>query len=123
MPKVGQTPPTHEQNGQNQQNKVSNKIIENPQNPKNKGGRPSQEYGLNYLNKSQHSDKQVEHFRYFEKADKNFLHGLRTVSLSMILLNIKTLLQLHKNMELQMVVMPQEMSTTLRLTWQKNLLC
>ena len=26
------------------QNKVSDKIIENPKNPKNKGGRPSQEY-------------------------------------------------------------------------------
>ena len=30
----------------NQQNKVSNKIIENPQNPKNKGGRPTKEYFL-----------------------------------------------------------------------------
>ena len=38
----------------------------------------------------------------------------------MILLKIKTLLQLHKNMELQMVVMPQEMSTTLRLIWIKK---
>ena len=28
----------------NRQNKVSDKIIENPKNPKNKGGRPSQEY-------------------------------------------------------------------------------
>ena len=30
----------------NQQNKVSNKIIENPKNPKNKGGRPTKEYFL-----------------------------------------------------------------------------
>ena len=34
--------------------------------------RKSQEYGLYCPNKSPHSDKQVEHFRYFEKADKGF---------------------------------------------------
>lgn len=32
----------------------------------------TKEYGLYYLNKSQHSDKQVEHFRYFEKAIDKF---------------------------------------------------
>ena len=30
----------------NQQNEVFNKIIENPKNPKNKGGRPTKEYFL-----------------------------------------------------------------------------
>ena len=30
------------------------------------------EYGLYYLSKSQHSDKQVEHFRYFEKSIDKF---------------------------------------------------
>ena len=34
----------------------------------NAHGLKTKEYGLYYLNKSQHSDKQVEHFRYFEKA-------------------------------------------------------
>ena len=33
---------------------------------------PTKEYGLYYLNKSQHSDKQVEHFRYFESAIDKF---------------------------------------------------
>lgn len=32
----------------------------------------TKEYGLYYLNKSQHSDKQVEHFRYFEKSIDKF---------------------------------------------------
>lgn len=32
----------------------------------------TKEYGLYYLNKSQYSDKQVEHFRYFEKAIDKF---------------------------------------------------
>ena len=35
-------------------------------------GLKTSEYGLYYLNKSQHSDKQVEHFRYFEKAIDKF---------------------------------------------------
>ena len=34
----------------------------------NAHGLKTEEYGLYYLNKSQHSDKQVEHFRYFENA-------------------------------------------------------
>ena len=32
----------------------------------------TEEYGLYYLNKSQHSDRQVEHFRYFENAINKF---------------------------------------------------
>ena len=38
----------------------------------NAHGLKTNEYGLYYLNKSQHSDKQVEHFRYFEKAIDKF---------------------------------------------------
>ena len=35
-------------------------------------GLKTEEYGLYYLNKSQHSDRQVEHFRYFENAINKF---------------------------------------------------
>ena len=35
-------------------------------------GLKTKEYGLYYLNKSPHSDKQVEHFRYFEKSIDKF---------------------------------------------------
>ena len=35
-------------------------------------GLKTEEYGLYYLNKSQHSDRQVEHFRYFENAVDKF---------------------------------------------------
>ena len=38
----------------------------------NAHGLKTKEYGLYYLNKSQHSDKQVEHFRYVEKAIDKF---------------------------------------------------
>ena len=38
----------------------------------NAHGLKTKEYGLYYLNKSQPSDKQVEHFRYFEKAIDKF---------------------------------------------------
>lgn len=38
----------------------------------NSHGLKTKEYGLYYLNKSQHSDKQVEHFRYFEKSIDKF---------------------------------------------------
>ena len=38
----------------------------------NTHGLKTNEYGLYYLNKSQHSDKQVEHFRYFEKVIDKF---------------------------------------------------
>ena len=38
----------------------------------NAHGLKTKEYGLYYLNKSQHSDKQVEHFRYFEKSIDKF---------------------------------------------------
>ena len=38
----------------------------------NAHGLKTNEYGLYYLSKSQHSDKQVEHFRYFEKAIDKF---------------------------------------------------
>ena len=38
----------------------------------NAHGLKTEEYGLYYLNKSQHSDKQVEHFRYFENAINKF---------------------------------------------------
>ena len=38
----------------------------------NAHGLKTEEYGLYYLNKSQHSDKQVEHFRYFENAIEKF---------------------------------------------------
>ena len=38
----------------------------------NAHGLKTKEYGLYYLNKSQHSGKQVEHFRYFEKAIDKF---------------------------------------------------
>ena len=38
----------------------------------NEHGLKTKEYGLYYLNKSQHSDKQVEHFRYFENAIDKF---------------------------------------------------
>ena len=38
----------------------------------NAHGLKTEEYGLYYLNKSQNSDKQVEHFRYFEKAIDKF---------------------------------------------------
>ena len=38
----------------------------------NAHGLKTEEYGLYYLNKSPHSDKQVEHFRYFEKAIDKF---------------------------------------------------
>ena len=38
----------------------------------NANGLKTEEYGLYYLNKSQHSDRQVEHFRYFENAINKF---------------------------------------------------
>ena len=38
----------------------------------NAHGLKTKEYGLYYLTKSQHSDKQVEHFRYFEKSIDKF---------------------------------------------------
>ena len=38
----------------------------------NAHGLKTEEYGSYYLSKSQHSDKQVEHFRYFEKAIDKF---------------------------------------------------
>ena len=38
----------------------------------NAHGLKTKEYGLYYLSKSQHSDKQVEHFRYFEKSIDKF---------------------------------------------------
>ena len=38
----------------------------------NAHGLKTDEYGLYYLSKSQHSDKQVEHFRYFESAIDKF---------------------------------------------------
>ena len=38
----------------------------------NAHGLKTEEYGLYYLSKSQHSDKQVEHFRYFESAIDKF---------------------------------------------------
>ena len=38
----------------------------------NAHGLKTEEYGLYYLSKSQHSDKQVEHFRYFENAVDKF---------------------------------------------------
>ena len=38
----------------------------------NAHGLKTKEYGSYYLNKSQHSDKQVEHFRYFEKSIDKF---------------------------------------------------
>ena len=38
----------------------------------NEHGLKTKEYGLYYLSKSQHSDKQVEHFRYFEHAIDRF---------------------------------------------------
>ena len=38
----------------------------------NAHGLKTKEYGLYYLNKSPHSDKQVEHFRYFEKSIDKF---------------------------------------------------
>ena len=38
----------------------------------NAHGLKTKEYGLYYLNKSPHSDKQVEHFRYFEKSIEKF---------------------------------------------------
>ena len=38
----------------------------------NAHGLKTEEYGLYYLSKSQHSDKQVEHFRYFESAINKF---------------------------------------------------
>lgn len=44
----------------------------------NAHGLKTKEYGLYYLNKSQHSDKQVEHFRYFEKAIDKFKAILET---------------------------------------------
>ena len=41
-------------------------------------GLKTEEYGLYYLNKSQNSDRQVEHFRYFEKAIDKFKSILET---------------------------------------------
>ena len=38
----------------------------------NAHGLKTEEYGSYYLSKSQHSDKQVEHFRYFESAINKF---------------------------------------------------
>ena len=38
----------------------------------NAHGLKTEEYGSYYLSKSEHSDKQVEHFRYFEKAIDKF---------------------------------------------------
>lgn len=38
----------------------------------NARGLKTKEYGLYYLNKSPHSDKQVEHFRYFENSIDKF---------------------------------------------------
>ena len=38
----------------------------------NAHGLKTEEYGSYYLGKSQHSDKQVEHFRYFESAINKF---------------------------------------------------
>ena len=44
----------------------------------NAHGLKTNEYGLYYLSKSQHSDKQVEHFRYFEKSIDKFKSILET---------------------------------------------
>ena len=71
LPNFGEAPPIP----MNKMDKISKirfpiKLLKTPKTPS--GGRPSQEYGLYYLSKSPHSDKQVEHFRYFEKADKGF---------------------------------------------------
>ena len=59
----------------NQQNKVSNKIIENPKNPKNKGGRPTKEYFLTLdmakeLAMVENNDKGKEARRYFIECEK-----------------------------------------------------
>ena len=44
----------------------------------NAHGLKTDEFGMLYLSKSQHSDKQVEHFRYFEKAIDRFKSILET---------------------------------------------
>ena len=59
----------------NQQNKVSNKIIENPKNPKNKGGRPSQEYYITLdmakeLSMVERTDKGKQARQYFIECEK-----------------------------------------------------
>ena len=59
----------------NQQNKVSNKIIENPKNPKNKGGRPTKEYFLTLdmakeLSMVERTDKGKQARQYFIECEK-----------------------------------------------------
>ena len=59
----------------NQQNKVSNKIIENPKNPKNKGGRPTKEYFVSVgmakeLAMVENNDKGSQARKYFIECEK-----------------------------------------------------
>ena len=81
----------------NQQNKVSNKIIENPKNPKNKGGRPTKEYFLTLdmakeLSMVERTDKGKQARQYFiecerklretqaKLAPKTYVEALRTLA-------------------------------------------
>ena len=81
----------------NQQNKVSNKIIENPKNPKNKGGRPTKEYFLSLdmakeLSMVERTDKGKQARQYFiecerklretqaKLAPKTYVEALRTLA-------------------------------------------
>ena len=59
----------------NQQNKVSNKIIENPKNPENKGGRPTKEYFLTLdmakeLSMVERTEKGKQARQYFIECEK-----------------------------------------------------
>ena len=69
----------------NQQNKVSNKIIENPKNPKNKGGRPTKEYFLTLdmakeLSMVENNDKGKEARRYFIECEKRLKGSMTRLS-------------------------------------------
>ena len=69
----------------NQQNKVSNKIIENPKNPKNKGGRPTKEYFLTLdmakeLSMVERNELGKEARRYFIECEKRLKGSMTRLS-------------------------------------------
>lgn len=69
----------------NRQNKVSNKIIENPKNPKNKGGRPTKEYFLTLdmakeLSMVERNEKGKQARKYFIECEKRLKGSMTRLS-------------------------------------------